>query len=591
MRGRRGLRGRPVAPSAWTGLLAATGLGLALVLLDRLLVLASAGHLMFDVNQAEYGYLAAVIPWIPVHLWDILTQPGLRGRFFHDCVMVGNQVHGTLGLAGLATLWGAQLSGGPLSTGLVRGLALLQSSLALLLWCWGLGRATRSPRVVLGFCGLWALAPIIPLKISMLWWGTHDTVTLVSAAWVALLLPWLARPGRGAGVLVRSAVLGGAGGLVALANHSLLMPVVAGLLFFVFVVGMGAVERRDVRVLVTALLAAGVAFVCHQAMTRGVLSTGFLEGLGFPRQVSSDHFLGLSGKRGRSFLHDAGEGWRDISVWKAEVWPIAVRQSPGDEYGPSGAVAEMVARLGAVGLGAGLVLRYIWRSLRRKNGGGAAAFVGLYLPLAALATGFLALRFTPDLGGVPQPQPRYFAHLYPFAMAAMALAAGMRGRFAGPRMLLLVWPLWLGAFDHAQLIDPAVVRDRLSLGYEAAPLHFRSRPGRLPPEGWAAWEGVDPVFLDGYAVLEEAQYRQYWRWLQPAELEESRTLQRELGRTLGQTQDDPVYWHGVGAALRVLVPAEREELVRGLPMAMGAREHVMQGWRDPVGVREQATSH
>jgi hypothetical protein len=368
------------------------------------------------------------------------------------------------------------------------------------------------------------------------------------------------------------------------------MPVAAGLLFYVFVVAMGAVQRRDARALLFALGAAVVAVACHQAVTRGVLSTGFLEGLGYPRGVSSEHVLGLTGKRGRSFLHEAGEGWRDLAVWQAEVWPIAVKQSPGDAYGPAAPTAEAVARLGAVGLGLLLALRLPWRSIRRQEGGGAGAFVGLYLPLAAVATGLLALRFTPDLGGTPQPQPRYFAHLYPFAMAAVALAAGLPGRLRGPRLLLLAWPLWLGGFDHARLLDGDVLRDRLALGYEAAPLYFRARPGRLPPAGWAAWEGVDPAFVDGYALLEQAQFRQYWRWLAPHELEDSHTLQRELGRALDQPNDDPVYWHGVGAALRVLVPPEREALVRQLPMAMGAREHVMAGWRDPVGVRAAATA-
>jgi len=561
-----------------------------LVLADRWLMLTSIGHLMFDVNQAEYGFLAAVIPWIPFHLWDIITDPGLRARFFHDCVMVGNQVHGTLGMAGLATLWGAQLSGGPLSTSLIRGMAVLQSSLALLLWCWGLGRSTRSPRVVLGFSVLWALAPTVPLKISLLWWGTHDTVTLVVSAWVALLLPWLSRPGEGAGAVLRGGALGAAGALVALANHSLLMPVVAGLLFFVFVLLLRAVGRRDARQVGLALAAAVLALLSHQAVTRGVLTTGFLDGLGYPAAVSSEHLLGLTGKHGRSFLHEAGEGWRDLGVWEAEVWPIAVRQSPSAAYGPTGAVAEAVARLGAVALGLGLVLRYIWATVHRREGGAEGAFVGLYLPLAAIATGLLALRFTPDLGGHAQPHPRYFAHLYPFAMAAVALAACAPGRWRLPRLALLIWPVWLGAFDHAARIDPAVIRDRLGAApYEAAPLYFRARPGRLPPQGWAAWEGVDPAFVDGYALLEDAQFRQYWRWLEPGELEDSHTLQRELGRVLGRENDDPVYWTGVGAALRMLVPLEREALVRGLPMAPGARAPVMAGWSDPAAARAAAT--
>ncbi|MEC8422134.1 MAG: hypothetical protein VX000_00080, partial [Myxococcota bacterium] len=485
--GRRGLRGRPRTARTGFGLVVAAAVGLCIVLLDRWLVLTSAGHLMFDVNQAEYGYLAAVIPWIPVHMWEVLTNPGVRASFFRDCVMVGNQVHGTLGVAGLATLWGAQLSDGPLSTGLIRGLALLQSSLALLLWCWGLGRATRSWRVVLGFCLLWAVAPTVPLKISLLWWGTHDTVTLVASGWMALLLPWLARPGEGLGVVMRASILGAAGGLVTLANHSLLMPVAGGLLFFGFVLAMRAMERRDGRQLLWCLAAVATALAGHQLVMRGVLSTGFLEGLGYPRGISDEHFLGLSGKRGRSFLHEAGSGWRELSAWQSEVWPIAVRQSPGQSYGPSAATAEAVARLGAVALGLGLVARHIWRAARSVSGGGAAAFVGLYLPLAALATGLLALRFSPDLGGRAQPHPRYFAHIYPFAMAAVALAAGLPGRLQRLRPLLLVWPLWLGAWDHAQLIDLTVVKDRIGTApYEAAPLYFRARPGRLPPDGWAA---------------------------------------------------------------------------------------------------------
>ena len=586
--GGQGARGGR-APVAGRLVLAALA-GLALVLVDRLLVLTSAGHLMFDANQAEYGYLSAIIPWIPVHLWDIVRDPGLRGRFLHDCVGGGNQVHGTLGLAGLATLWGAQLSGGPLSTVLLRGLALLQSSLALLLWCWGLGRATRSPRVVLGFATLWALAPVVPLKISLLWWGTHDTVVLVASGWVALLLPWLARPGAGVGVAVRAAVLGGVGALVAVANHSLLMPVAAGILSFLAVLAARGAQRDGLRGLVPALLSAGIALAAHQAVTRGVLGSGVLDGLGFPRGASSEHLLGLAGKHGRSFLHEAGEGWRDAAAWRAEVWPIAVRQSPGETYGPAAPLAEGIARIGAVVLGLGLVLRYLWRAPRGETAGAAGAFIGLYLPLAALATGLLALRYSPDLGGQAHPHPRYFAHLYPFAMAAVALAAGLPGRLAGPRLALLLWPIWVGAHDHAQLIDLAVVRDRWETGaYEAAPLHFRSRPGRLPPVGWAAWEGVDPAYVDGYAALEGAQFRQYWRWLLPAELEQRETLERELGRVLGRPVDDPVYWHGVGAALRVLVPRERESLVRGLPMAAGARAAVLEGWARPAQTRAAAT--
>lgn len=543
-------------------------LGAALVLAERSLLLASSGHLLFDVNQAEYGFLGAIIPWLSHTPGQLLGDPAARRLFFHDCLGVGNQVHGSLGLAGLATLWGAQLSGAALSTALIRTLALGQSTLALLLWCRGLGAATRSRAVVGGFCLLWMLSPPVHTKITMLWWGTHDTVLLLSSVWVAVLLPWLARPAAGLRAVTRAAALGALGGLLLLGNYALLMPTLGGALFFI---AAHALRGR----LATAAACAGAFFAAQQASLRLLLRSGFFDGLGYPRAPSGRHFLGLSGKHGQPFLHAAGD-WRDPDRWVAEVWPIAVRQSPLPAYGDHAVLAESIVRTGALAVGLGLLALWL---RRRRSSGGAGAWLGLYLPLAALGIGALGLGFTPDLGGRPGPQPRYFAHLYPVAMAVLAIACLQPGRLRWARAALLLWPLWLGGFDHARLIDLAVARDRWSTQrLELAPLYFRARPERLPPPGREPMPGASADFLDGYAIVERAQFRRYWRWLEPAQVADADVLQQRLGAALADEGQPEDYWRGVGAGLRVLVPPERAALIARLPTPPKAKGWIKEGY-------------
>lgn len=559
----------------------ATALGMALVLVDRLLILASSGHLMFDVNQAEYGFLGAIVNWLEVPLWQILTVRDQRYRFFHDCIGVGNQVHGSLGIGGLVTLMTVKLTGIPLSTSLIRGLGLAQSMLALLLWCRALGASTRSSRVVLAFCLLWALAPAAPLKISMLWWGTHDTVTLLVSAWAALLLPWMAHPAPPGKNLLRAVAVGAAGGAMTLCNYSLLMPALGGLGFWAGAALLRGVAQRDRDQLLAALAGAALAACSYVLVVQWILSTGFLNGLGYPQGLNSQHYLFLSGKSGQPFLHSVSSGWSDLARWQADLWPVALRQAPGTGYGLHAALAEATVRAGILVLSVGLAARWLWGLTSPKEHGRAEAWLGIYLILAVIGVGMLSLSTTPDAnGGGSSPQPRYFAHLYPFAMAVLAVGCAAPGRWLRP--LLLIWPLWLGLFDHSRLIDPHLVRDRLLNGYvvELAPLYFHHRPDRLPPPAYDAWPGASAEFLEGYAVIEGFQFRRYWRWLEPAALHNTHTIQDRLLRKVPDPlPSSPDYWEGVGAALRVIVPPTQVDRLSTVLRPVAAhREDILRGY-------------
>lgn len=560
-------------------------LGMAVVLASRLMVVASAGHLLFDANIAEYGYLRAIAPWIDVPLLDILRTPHLRSDFLHGCQRVGNQIHGSLGVAGLSTLVVVKLTGMPLSTTLIRGLGVVQSMLSLMLWCRALGTSTRSARVVFAFCLLWALAPLTFLKISMLWWGTHDTVTLLASAWAALLLPWMARPVRGGAAWGRAAVLGCVGGVLVLGNYAVLLPVVGGLGFWLGAGLLRAMVQRDRRELMLRLGAVGIVAGMLLTTVQFILGSGVLDGLGYPNQLQFQHYLLLSGKSGQPFLHSVSTDWMDLSRWQALVWPVALRQSPGTAYGLYAQSAEASVRIGAMVMGAGLVLRWLWGLGRPTERGRGDAWIGAYLVLGVLAVGTLSLGTSPDVGGRASPQPRYFAHLYPFAMAVMAVVCAAPRRRLLPAVLwpaVLVWPLWLGWFDQQRLLDVAVMRDRMVDGYrvEVAPLFWRVHGERPPPEGYLVWPHASDAFLEGYAVLENFQHRNYWRWLEPGDVANSREISNRLEMVLSPSSpDDPDFARGVGVALRVLIPPSRSDVLTSVMYSMPiSHAHVLEGY-------------
>ena len=106
--------------------------------MDRVWVLASSGHLFTDINPAEYGFLSVISDFLGRPALEQLSDPAARVELLHAFRLVGNQMHGTLGALGVAMLVWVQATGVVLGTGLLRGFALAQSTLTVLLWMVGL---------------------------------------------------------------------------------------------------------------------------------------------------------------------------------------------------------------------------------------------------------------------------------------------------------------------------------------------------------------------------------------------------------------------------------------------------------------------
>lgn len=532
---------------AWIGLILGA---IAALWLNRWAILDANLHLLFDLNQAEYGFFSAIQPWLDTPVLELVSDPRSRARFFHDCRGVGNQVHGTLGLAGLALLALVQWFGAPLSTMTLKGMALAQSSAALTFWLVAFARSGVGLRVGLAFAGLFVLAPVVPLKLGMLYWGTHDTILMLAALWSSVVLPWIARPRPG---LARLGVAGAVGGLLCLCNYALLMPVLGGLGWLVLESGRAARRRQGLWVLAGGLVAMG----CMWLSVQQVLGTGWLDGLGYPRGLRTDHFLLLSGKQGQPFLHRTAALWDQWATWRDVVWPQAMRWAPGAEYGRYAQDAEQAVRVGLVVAGLVALGRWlVWpKSLAPRHR--LAAFLGTYLMAAWVGTGVLSLDFGLARGVVTGIQPRYYAHLYPVAFGV--LAVWVAGRGALIRGAVLGWVLWLGLWENQRLQD-GVDKDVIAR-YDGARAFFVGETRRVPDVSRMPLADQSDAFIAGLSVIESLQHSRYWQWHRARDLAGAQIiLQRfrhHLSAQRGGVPDDPEFWQGVGYALRVALPPSR----------------------------------
>ncbi len=524
-----------------------TLLVLAAVLLDRLLVLGGSGHLLFDLNQAEQGFIRALSPWLDAPLHEILADPPRRARFLRDSQSVGNQAHGTLALA-MAALQVCARLGVPLGTLTLRVLALLGSLLSLALWLRVLGRNSRGGWAsILSFGALFLVAPPVMLKLGLVHWGTHEWVSLLFSGLIAAVAPGLQRPARRGLQLARIAAVGAVCAALLVANGSLLMPGLAVLCWLSLGLGAQRADPLPWRLLgpILGLVLGGLALFATLGALR---STGWLAGLGQPDGLWGEPLL--VGKRGRPFLMPEGLSWREVGLWGPVFAKRAMPLVPGPLYGHHAATLEPLVRAGVGLLGLGLGLRGLWR--RR----GLAGFLGLYLVGGWLAVTLLGQTHGLDPGIVGGIQPRYYAHLYPVALALLALWAGRSwlGRLSVGAVLFLAWP------DHRALwdLDQPWICGRLRWAADAHRLWLQEHSDRSPPTdrlrlGWAS-----PAFLQGMGLVEVWQFTDYWRWHRPQSIG-----RRDLDKTVARFAedkdwvDDPDGWRGLGRALGCLVPPGR----------------------------------
>ena len=72
---------------------------MGIYLLDRWLILRGSVHLLYDLNDAEYGFFRVGRQFEETPIGQIFWDPATREQFLKTCRTVGNQVHGTLAIA------------------------------------------------------------------------------------------------------------------------------------------------------------------------------------------------------------------------------------------------------------------------------------------------------------------------------------------------------------------------------------------------------------------------------------------------------------------------------------------------------------
>lgn len=530
-------------------------------------MLTGSGHLLFDLNPAEQGFVRVVAPWLDQPLGSILSDPPRRARFLRDSQAVGNQVHGTLALS-TAAVHQAARAGAPLGTLTLRRLALGCSALTLALWLWVVGRGTPPgiPRVR-ALCSLgllWGLAPVVLLKLSVVHWGTHEVVMLLHAGFLALF----ARGLDGRSPHPRLAVLGASACAVvlALANASLLLP--AGLAVgWLALCGAGGARQPLREGALLGALAVGTA----AATLAWLRSTGWLAGLGQPTTLLGDAPL-LVGKQGRSFLLSQGLSLDQLALWNPEIAARGMPLWPSDGYGRNAAALEPWVR-GGVGL---LALGSLGSALgadRSRPGVRLQAFLGLGLLVGWPAVTVLSQTHGLDPGIPGGINPRYYAHLYPVVIGLLALWAARRWW----SLLPLVALAWTGLPDHQLLWDraqPSTLAASPVGACDGTAAWLQERSDRSPPPDWLALGDEDPAFHRGLLLLERWHHRDYWRWHRPQSAQAFDPRSRLDAHTAQHASDaaDPAFWRGVGRALACVYPSGARLPARAAVEAALARQ-------------------
>ncbi len=564
----------------------ATTLVAAVFLADRLAVLRSSGHLLFDLNNAEYGFFRALLPHLGSHWTDQLADPQARAVLLHDLRTVGNQVHGSLALFGIGLLAALQDLGAPLSTGTLRGASLTLSTSALTLWCLTLTRQTGRPLTALTVGALWVAAPMVLLELTMVAWGTHEVAIALHALLVALVAGHLGVPDRPVVGLARVAGFAALGAVLTLASYSLLMPVAVTVGWLGVAATVSAVRRHGALGAVALPVAAAVGLAAWAGTLDAVLGTGWLHGLGMPRALPTDRFLWLPGKQGGDFLQRATADPGAVSLWNDEVRDRAMVLVPGPTYGAAARTLEPLVRLGVLGLGAALGLRALRRPRRRSTPRRAlSGYLGTTLVGGWVGVTVLSQTYGFEAGIAEHCPPRYYAHLFPVALAVLALwsTEGPRWRLA-PAAAVVFFGAWSHAFtlDSDQLRAPPVYDGVRLWAHTAGPRDLPPLPDRTP------FRGVSDAWLDGLALLTRLQYRDYWRWTRPDQVDGPRVA-LAVRDHLAKHHDrraDPDFWRGMGHALRVLVPPARaDSLDAALEAAAPGRALVLEGYSDAPAVR------
>ena len=526
---------------------------------DRWLIAASAGHLLFHTNPAEYALCEALLPFLDQPLLRSLLDSQVRTDLFSSITNSVDFIHGTLVLAGLTLMAAVQWFDAELGTWTMRMLSLAVSSTALALWLVVLLRWTRSVGVAIRFALLYTLAPHVFVLIGLVYWGTHEWVCLLHAALLAVLGPFLFAETRPA-VTVAVALLAGAlTALATLCNFSLLLP--AGYLTAYLALTKMLDHRRIHGTKAAAIFA--LVLVCSVSVAFFVAYTATyllfdLTELGFEARPDRNSFL-------EQVFHQP-LSWANPAGWSGRVLTWGMLFLPSLQAIGSWRLVEFGVR-GLILLAA---LTLCWRALpgrsdeqpNRMRGSEAAAIgarrSGLFLA-SYLILGWLAISLLPfaqvNWGDRNVPLSlRYYSHLYPVAFAVLAIWS-MSGRRV-LRTSLLVAILALGASENLRMMDPGNVGAHRR--FDAVCLYL-TKPGSDLP-ALVRFDRASPSFLAGYAYLFQFQDKGYWTFLTPHEVPERSHPQNVyafVDAHVRTAEDTTEFMRGLGFALSVLSPPRR----------------------------------
>ena len=527
---------------------------LGIYICNRWLIVQTNVHLLFDNNPAELGFfrLANQTGWIG---FGELLDAETRFQFCKESRSVGDQQHGTLGLAALLLGWSILFGGLEASTLTLKKLSIGISAVGLLGWCVllvCLCHKSQRTKVLIIFAVLYIFSPPVFLKLSMLYWGTHDLVIVGCAFLFVLYLPRKISLDSNVSVMKEACLFGMIGGCFLILNYAFLMPLTA-LLIWNSCTRLPSVATELEKYIRMMLFLGSTILVFLMTVTL-IFHTGWFECMEFPHAINWEYFLGLSGKDGTAFFTRTSNDIWDISHWK-QVWFQGflfwdVAWIFWDDVTPFSRDYHLGGWIEIVIFS--IVIWVLWENVKmnqKTKSNSAAVFFTLYILIAWLGIGVLQINYT--ITDEPtEISARYYTHLYPVSFAVIAIW-GASGRWHMRMLFLLVLliPAIKTNNQHIDWSNPEAYRR-----YDGIRLYFFKRDEQAPYNAPMSWASNN--FIRGYSLIEEYQSTSYWTYWHPKDLKDMDHLlitQSFLSnhKDVDKTSD---FWMGFGYALRILHP-------------------------------------